>query len=230
MYFDATMLLLIPALLLALFAQTRVKSTYAKYAKIRTQAGIPAAQAAEKMLRENGNDAVSLEQVAGTLTDHYDPRSETLSLSEGIFHSASIAAVGIAAHEAGHAMQKKDGYGPLALRSLVVPAVSVGSTLSVPIFILGLVMSWQPLVTAGIILFSLTVVFSLITLPVEFNASKRAITMLQGSGIIAGAEEERGVRAVLNAAAMTYVASAIGALLQLIRLILISRGNSSRRR
>ena len=230
MYFDATMLLLIPALLLALFAQTRVKSTYAKYAKIRTQAGIPAAQAAEKMLRENGNDAVSLEQVAGTLTDHYDPRSETLSLSEGIFHSASIAAVGIAAHEAGHAMQKKDGYGPLALRSLVVPAVSVGSTLSVPIFILGLVMSWQPLVTAGIILFSLTVVFSLITLPVEFNASKRAITMLQGSGIIAGVEEERGVRAVLNAAAMTYVASVIGALLQLIRLILISRGNSSRRR
>lgn len=230
MFYDTTIMLLIPALLLALFAQTRVKSTYAKYAKIRTQAGFTAAQAAEKMLRDQGNETVSLEQVAGTLTDHYDPRSETLSLSEGTFHSASIAAVGIAAHEAGHAMQKMQGYGPLALRSLVVPAVSIGSNFSVPIFILGLVMSWKPLVAAGIILFSLTVVFSLITLPVEFNASKRAIAMLQGSGIITGADEEKGVRAVLSAAAMTYVASAIGALLQLARLILISRGNSSRRR
>jgi Zn-dependent membrane protease YugP len=229
MFYDASMLLLIPALLLVLFAQMRVKSTYAKYAKIPTRAGIPAAEAAEKMLRDQGNNAVSLQRVEGTLTDHYDPRSETLSLSEGIFHSASIAAVGIAAHEAGHAMQKMQGYGPLALRSLVVPVVSIGSNLSVPIFILGLIMSWQPLVTAGIILFALTVVFSLITLPVEFNASKRAIAMLQGSGIISGAEEEKGVKAVLNAAAMTYVASAIGALLQLIRLILISRGNSSRR-
>jgi Zn-dependent membrane protease YugP len=229
MFYDASMLLLIPALLLVLFAQMRVKSTYAKYAKIPTRAGIPAAEAAEKMLRDQGNNAVSLQRVEGTLTDHYDPRSETLSLSEGIFHSASIAAVGIAAHEAGHAMQKMQGYGPLGLRSLVVPVVSIGSNLSVPIFILGLIMSWQPLVTAGIILFALTVVFSLITLPVEFNASKRAIAMLQGSGIISGAEEEKGVKAVLNAAAMTYVASAIGALLQLIRLILISRGNSSRR-
>ena len=230
MFYDSTMLLLIPALLLAFFAQARVKSAYAKWAKVRTRSGIPASDAAMRMLRGSGNDAVGLAMVQGTLTDHYDPRSETLSLSEGVYNSASIAAVGIAAHEAGHAMQKHDGYAPLALRSLVVPAVSIGSNLSVPVFILGLVMSWQPLVTIGIILFSLTVVFSLVTLPVEFNASRRAIAMLNGSGIISTPEEEKGVRAVLNAASLTYVASAIGAVLQLARLILLARGTSSRRR
>ncbi len=230
MFYDSTMLLLIPALLLALFAQARVKSVYAKWAKVRTRAGIPASDAAERMLRENGNDAVGLAMVQGTLTDHYDPRSETLSLSEGVYNSASIAAVGIAAHEAGHAMQKHDGYAPLALRSFAVPAVSIGSNLSVPVFILGLIMSWQPLVYAGIFLFSLTVVFSLVTLPVEFNASRRAVAMLSGSGIITTPEEEKGVRAVLNAASLTYVASAVGAILQLVRLILIARGGSSRRR
>ncbi len=230
MFYDSTMLLLIPALLLALFAQARVKSVYAKWAKVRTRAGIPASDAAERMLRENGNDAVGLAMVQGTLTDHYDPRSETLSLSEGVYNSASIAAVGIAALEAGHAMQKHDGYAPLALRSFAVPAVSIGSNLSVPVFILGLIMSWQPLVYAGIFLFSLTVVFSLVTLPVEFNASRRAVAMLSGSGIITTPEEEKGVRAVLNAASLTYVASAVGAILQLVRLILIARGGSSRRR
>ncbi len=223
MYFDSTMLLVIPALLLALFAQARVRSAYAKYGKIGTRAGIPAAAAAQKMLRDQGNDAVTLRRVSGTLTDHYDPIKETLSLSEGVFDSPSIAAVGIAAHEAGHAMQKRDAYGPLQLRTLVVPVVSFGSTLSLPIFLVGLLAPWQPLVWAGIILFSLTVVFSLITLPVEINASRRAVAMLNSSGIISGAEEERGVRAVLNAAALTYVASAVGALLQLVRLLLISR-------
>ena len=146
-----------------------------------------------------------------------------------MYGSDSIAAVGIAAHEAGHAMQKRDDYAPLGLRSMVVPAVSIGSKLSMPIFVLGLIMSWQPLLSAGIALFSLTVVFSLITLPVEFNASRRAVAMLQASGIITSQEEEQGVRKVLNAAAMTYVAAAIGAILQLVRLILITRGGSRRR-
>ena len=222
------MILLIPALLLALLAQAGMKNAYSKYSKIRTKAGIPASEAALKILYDNGNNEVSVARGQGTLTDHFDPRTQVLSLSEGVYNSASIAAIGIAAHEAGHAMQKKEGYGPLALRSLVVPAVNFGSTLSVPIFILGLIMSWQPLVTAGIALFSLTVIFALVTLPVEFNASRRAIRMLNGSGLITQ-EEEKGVKKVLNAAAMTYVASAIGALLQLFRLILVSRGSSSRR-
>lgn len=228
MLYDSTMILLIPALLLALLAQAGMKRAYSKYSKIRTRAGIPASEAALKILYDNGNNEVSVARGQGTLTDHFDPRTQVLSLSEGVYNSASIAAIGIAAHEAGHAMQKKEGYGPLALRSLVVPAVNFGSTLSVPIFILGLIMSWQPLVTAGIALFSLTVIFALVTLPVEFNASRRAIRMLNGSGLITQ-EEEKGVRKVLNAAAMTYVASAIGALLQLFRLILLSRGSSSRR-
>ncbi len=228
MFYDSTMILLIPALLLALLAQAGMKNAYSKYSKIRTKAGIPASEAALKILYDNGNNEVSVARGQGTLTDHFDPRTQVLSLSEGVYNSASIAAIGIAAHEAGHAMQKKEGYGPLALRSLVVPAVNFGSTLSVPIFILGLIMSWQPLVTAGIALFSLTVIFALVTLPVEFNASRRAIQMLNGSGLITQ-EEEKGVKKVLNAAAMTYVASAIGALLQLFRLILVSRGSSSRR-
>jgi Zn-dependent membrane protease YugP len=228
MFYDSTMLLLLPALLLALLAQSWMKSAYNKYSKIRTQAGIPASQAVQKILYDNGNYEVSVIPTQGTLTDHYDPRKEVLSLSEGVYDSASVAALGIAAHEAGHAMQKKDGYAALSLRTLAVPAVNFGSALSMPIFILGLVMSWQPLLIAGIALFALTVLFSLITLPVEFNASRRAIQMLNASGLITR-EEEAGVRKVLTAAAMTYVASAIGALLQLFRLILLSKGASRRR-
>lgn len=229
MFYDPTMLLLIPALLLVLFAQARVKSVYAKYAKVPTQAGLPASDVVMRILRENGNEDVRLARVSGTLTDNFDPRSQTMNLSDEVFGSSSIAAVGVAAHEAGHAMQKKEGYAPLALRSVVVPAVGFGSALSLPIFIFGLILSWQPLIIAGIVLYSLTVLFSLITLPVEFNASSRAIAMLRKSGIIQNAQDEKGIKAVLNAAAFTYVASAIGALLQLARLILLSRGSSRRR-
>ncbi len=227
MYLDPTLLLAIPGLLLAFYAQWKVKSAYTKYSKVALNSGISGAEAAERILRQNGNDVVKIAQVEGQLTDNYNPKTEVLSLSQGVYNSASVAAVGIAAHEAGHAMQKKDDYGPLNLRSLVVPTVSIGSKLSMPIFILGLIMSWQPLLYAGIILFALTVVFSLITLPVEFNASKRAIAMLRSSGIVTTQAEEKGVKAVLNAAALTYVAAAISAILQLVRLLLLSR--SSRR-
>lgn len=229
MYLDPTYLLLIPGLLLAFYAQWRVKSAYAKYSKVPLSSRVSGAEAAERILRQNGNDVVQIAQVAGQLTDNYNPKTEVLSLSEGVYNSASVAAVGIAAHEAGHAMQKKDNYGPLNLRSVVVPTVSIGSRLSMPIFVLGLIVSWQPLLYAGIAMFALTVVFSLITLPVEFNASKRAVAMLQSSGIITTREEEKGVRAVLNAAALTYVAAAVSAILQLIRLILLSRSSSRRR-
>jgi len=228
MYMDSTFLLLIPGILLALWAQAKVKSAYATYSQVPSGYRGTAAQAAARILADSGNTQVSVQPTRGQLTDHYDPRSNTLSLSEGVYGASSVAAVGIAAHETGHAMQKRDDYAPLSLRSLVVPVVSVGSNLSMPIFILGLIMSWQPLVIAGIILFSFAVAFSLITLPVEFNASKRAVGMLLSTGVITTAEEEKGVRAVLNAAAFTYVASAIGALLQLARLLLLARGGRRR--
>ena len=221
-YFDPTYLLVIAGFLLALAAQAWVKSAYSKYGKVMTRQGQPAAQVAQQILHENGNDAVSIVPISGQLTDHYDPRSETLSLSEGVFNSPSVAALGIAAHEAGHAMQKMEGYGPLAVRSALVPVVNISSTLGIPVVIAGLVFSIRPLVTFGIILFALAVVFALVALPVEFNASKRAIRMLTAGGHIT-AQEEQGVRRVLNAAAMTYVAAAVGAALTLLRLVLISR-------
>ena len=222
MYFDTWTLLMLLALGLGLLAQSRVKSAYTKYLKVPTQAGMPAAQVAESILRQQGNVAVRIQPVPGTLTDHYDPKQETLGLSEGVFGSSSVAALGIAAHEAGHAMQKKEGYSLLALRGILVPVVSIGSNLSVPIVIAGLALSIRPLITVGIILFAVAVVFALITLPVEFNASARAIRMLTAGGYIT-VSEEAGVRKVLNAAAMTYVASAIGAVVQLMRLIMLSR-------
>ena len=228
MYLDSTMLLLIPGLLLALFAQSRVKATYAKYARVPIASRLTGAETARRILRDSGNDVVQIQPVQGQLTDHYDPKSEVLRLSEGVYDTASVSAVGIAAHEAGHAMQKRDDYAPLGLRTLVGPTVRIGSTLSMPIFIIGLLMSFRPLIYAGIVLFSLTVVFSLITLPVEFNASKRAVAMLRNSGVVTTAEEEKGVRAVLNAAAWTYVAAAVGAVLQLLRLVLLARGGSRR--
>lgn len=221
-YFDSTYLLVIVGFALALAAQAWVKSAYSKYGKVMTQQGLPAAQVAQQILQENGNNAVSIAPVSGQLTDHYDPRTETLALSEGVYNSPSVAALGIAAHEAAHAMQKKEGYGPLALRTALVPVVNIGSTLGIPVVIAGLVFSVRPLVTLGIILFAAAVVFALVALPVEFNASNRAIRMLTSGGHIT-AQEEQGVRRVLNAAAMTYVASAVGAALQLLRLVLISR-------
>ncbi|MHC1786611.1 MAG: zinc metallopeptidase [Christensenellales bacterium] len=224
---DIWTILMFAALGLGLLAQGSVKSAYAKYLKVPTSGGLSAAEVAADLLRKNGNEAVLVQPVSGTLSDHYDPRSDVLGLSEGVYHSSSVAALGIAAHEAGHAMQKREGYAPLALRGVMVPVVNIGSNLSFPIVIAGLALSVQPLIYAGIALFALAVAFSLITLPVEFNASRRGIRMLTQGGYIT-ADEERGVRKVLSAAAMTYVASAIGAVVQLMRLLALSR--ASRRR
>jgi len=222
MYYDWTIILLAPGLLLGLWAQYKVKSTYKKYRKSVTRQGVPARQVARDILDRSGNGNVSVKPTSGQLTDHYNPRSNTLSLSDGIFSSADIAAVGIAAHECGHAMQQGSGYGPLKLRSAVVPVVNIGSHLYFPIFVLGIAFSWQPLVNIGILCCALTFVFSLITLPVEFNASRRAIAALSEGGYVTE-EELRGVRKVLNAAALTYVAAAISSLLQMLRLLMIAR-------
>ncbi len=225
MYLDWTYLLILPGLLLGLWAQSRVNGAYRKYSRVGTRVGRSAADVVMELLRRNGNDRVSLGHVAGELTDHYNPANETLNLSDGVYHSSSVAALGIAAHEAGHAMQKKEGYAPLRLRSAIVPVVNFGSGLSTPLFIAGIIFSWQPLVYVGIALFSLSVLFSLVTLPVEFDASRRAMRMLTEGGYVSS-DEERGVKAVLSAAALTYVAAAVTSLLSLLRLILIARRNN----
>lgn len=221
-FWDWTYILIFPGLLLGLWAQHKVKSTYEQYSRVGTRLNQPASRVVEDLLRRNGNQAVSIGRVSGSLTDHYNPASETLNLSEGVYGSSSVAALGIAAHEAGHAMQKRDGYLPLQLRTAIVPAVNICSSLSTPLFFLGLIFAWQPLTTLGILLFAASTVFALVTLPVEFNASRRAVDMLTTGGYITH-DEEQGVRSVLNAAALTYVAAAVTSLMSLLRLILIAR-------
>ena len=226
-YLDWTYLLLIPGLILGLWAQHRVNSTYQEYGKVGTALGRPACEVAQDLLRRNGNAEVRVGRVHGQLTDHYDPAKEVLNLSDGVYGSSSVAALGVAAHEAGHAMQKQEGYAPLKLRTAAVPIVNFGSSAATPLFVLGLIFSWQPLVYVGIALFSLSVIFALITLPVEFDASRRAVRMLTEGGYMTESERA-GVKAVLNAAALTYVASAVTSLLSLLRLLLIARRNDDR--
>ncbi|MBE5769719.1 MAG: zinc metallopeptidase [Clostridiales bacterium] len=220
-YFDWTYILIIPGLLLGLWAQSQVNHAYKEFSRIPTRLGQPASVMVKELLRRNGNNAVQVGRVSGSLTDHYNPATETLNLSDGVYRSDSVAAMGIAAHEAGHAMQKMEGYAPLKIRTAVVPLVNIGSSLSTPLFIAGLIFAWEPLVTLGIVLFALSTVFALITLPVEFDASRRAVAMLTEGGYVTG-EEEQGVRKVLRAAALTYVAAAVTSLLSLLRLVLIA--------
>ena len=220
-FYDWTYLLIIPGMLLGIWAQMKVKSAYTEYSRISTRLGRPAASVVDDLLRRNGNNKVRIGRVNGELTDHYNPGNETLNLSDGVYGSASIAALGIAAHEAGHAMQKHENYAPLMLRTTIVPAVNICSSLSTPLFFLGIIMTWEVLTTLGIILFAASTVFALVTLPVEFNASNRAVAMLTEGGYVTG-EEEQGVRKVLNAAALTYVASAVTSLLSLLRLVMIA--------
>ena len=219
--YDWTIILIIPGLLLGLYAQFKVKSAYAKYAKVTTYRGVTADDVCRDMLSKGAKMPVSVEPIQGNLTDSFDPRSNTLRLSQGVYGSASIAAGGIAAHECGHALQQSDAYAPLMMRTAIVPVVNFGSMAYFPIFIIGLLASWEPLLYAGIICFAATFVFSLVTLPVEFNASKRALAMLQSGGYMSP-EELDGVHAVLSAAALTYVAAAVSSLLQLLRLLLIA--------
>lgn len=221
-YYDWTMLLVIPGLLLGMWAQFKVKSSFEKYQNVRASNGVSAERIARALLSRSGCDEVNIEPTAGQLTDHYDPKSNILRLSASVYGSSSVAAIGVAAHECGHAMQQHEDYSMLRLRSALVPVVNIGSNLYFPIFLLGLVFSWQPLIGVGIACFALTLLFALVTLPVEFNASNRAIRALSSGGYLTE-EELRGAKAVLDAAALTYVASAISSLLQLVRLLLIAR-------
>ncbi len=222
-YFDWTYLLVIAGLLLSMIASANVKGTFNKYSRVRSMSGLTGAMAAQKVLQLSGIYDVRIEHVSGDLTDHYDPRTKTLRLSDSTYGSNSVAAVCVAAHECGHAVQHQKGYGPLVLRSTLVPAANFGSTLAWPIFLAGLIFSMRPLLTAGIILFSLAVLFQLVTLPVEFNASSRALKILEGGHILGDSELAAGKK-VLGAAAMTYVASLAASVLQLLRLIILAGG------
>lgn len=214
--FDFSYLLfLLPGIILSLWAQVKVKSTFNKYNNYPTRQGLTGAQAARYILDSNGLHGVSIERVAGNLTDHYDPKTNVVRLSDSTYGNASVGAVGVAAHECGHAVQYAQSYWPIKMRSAIVPICNIGSSLSVPLILIGFVLNILNLVYIGIVLFSLVVLFQLITLPVEFNASQRAITALDNSGMVTP-DESMGVRKVLTAAALTYVAALLTSLLQLL--------------
>lgn len=221
-YFDSTFLLLIPGILLALYAQFKIKSAFEKASKMMSRSGLSSTQAAELILRSHVPYNVEIKPVNGMLTDHYNPANKTLGLSEGVYNNRSLAAIGIAAHEAGHAIQDAEGYAPLKLRSAVVPVVQISSNLSPLIIMAGFLFNFSFLIHLGIIFFAATVLFSLITLPVEFDATRRAKQLLVEDGHI-DAAERKVVDSVLDAAALTYVAALVNGLLQLLRLILIAR-------
>jgi len=218
--FGPSFLILLPALAFAIYAQWKVRSTYARYGRVDSQQNITALQAAKHVLASESVDGVAFEPTARRLSDHYDPKRKTLRLSEP--ESSSIAAVGVAAHEAGHAIQHAQGFRPLSLRTAIVPIATFGSQLAFPLFLIGIFVRYQPLVTAGIIAFSAAVLFTLITLPVEFDASRRAVGALRSSALVSE-EELAAVKEVLFAAALTYVAAAAMAALQLVMLLSVSR-------
>ncbi len=225
-FWDATYIFVIIGAALSLIAQANVSRTFNKYAQIGTRSGMTGADAAQMILNRNGIHSVSIKAIPGQLTDHYNPREMTLGLSEPVYAERSIAALGVAAHECGHAVQHDQQYGPLMLRSALVPVTNIGSHLSIPILMIGLLLNSSTgdlFIQIGIIAFSLTTVFALITLPVEFNASKRALAILSSNNVLTE-EELNGTKKVLNAAAMTYVAAAAASILQLLRLLMIARG------
>lgn len=227
-YYDPTYVLVLIGAVLSLLASAKVNSTYAKYSKVRSMTGMTGAQAAERILYQAGIRDVRIEHIRGNLTDHYDPSAKVVRLSDATYNSPSVAAVGVAAHECGHVLQHYEGYAPLKIRTALVPAANIGSKLGIPLILLGLLLGSNPvLVNIGIWVFCLAVLFQIVTLPVEFNASRRAVQILDRQGILGG-EEVRQCRQVLGAAALTYVAAAAASILQLLRLILLFGGRDRR--
>jgi Zn-dependent membrane protease YugP len=220
MFFDSTFLLLIPAMALALFAQWKVRSTFTRFSEVPTSRARTGAEVAAEILRRRGITDVKIEPVDGMLADHYDPRNKVLRLSPEVYGASSVAAIGVAAHECGHAIQHHQQYAPLALRGALVPVASIGTNAAWILFMIGLFTARQGLMDIGIAVFLGYVAFALITLPVEFDASNRAVQVLQGEGLVTP-NEAGGVRSVLNAAALTYVAAAAMAILQLLRLVML---------
>ncbi|MDL2298164.1 zinc metallopeptidase [Synergistaceae bacterium OttesenSCG-928-D05] len=217
-FYDPTILLLIPALLFSMWAQFRVKSTFSKYSEVDARKNVSADQVSRALLDQFGLQGIRIERVAGQLTDHYDPSAKVLRLSDSVAGNHSIAAIGVAAHEVGHAIQDKEDYKFMRVRNAIVPVVNIGSMMSMPLFLLGLVMGWMNMLNLGILLFCGVLVFHLVTLPVEFDASARALKVLSQTGLLAS-DEIGGARAVLNAAALTYVAALVMTVMQLLRLL-----------
>lgn len=228
MYWDQTMIILIPALIFSLIAQLMVKGAFSKYSGVRNSRGYTGADAARAILDRNGLSYIRIEHINGELTDHYDPSANVIRLSDSVYNNDSVAAVGVAAHEAGHAVQYAEGYGPIKVRSAIIPITQFGSNLSTPLVILGIIFSSNVLISAGILLFCTVVLFQAITLPVEFNASGRALKVLREEHFLDD-DEMKGAKSVLTAAALTYVAAMFSALASLARLLLIRNRNNNRR-
>ncbi|WP_352397140.1 zinc metallopeptidase [[Clostridium] aminophilum] len=222
-YFDPTYFLILIAIAISGIASMKMKSTFLKYTRVSSRLGLTGAETAKRILESQGISDVQVVHVAGELTDHYDPRTRTVNLSDPVYASTSIAAVGVAAHECGHAVQDAVGYVPLQVRGAIVPVVNIGSSLSWPMILIGVFLSQGRLISLGIVLFSFSVIFQLVTLPVEFNASHRALRLLESTGILIR-DEVNDTRKVLTAAALTYVAATIGSLLQLLRLLILFGG------
>ena len=220
-YFDPTYVLVLVGAVLSIIASARVNSTFSKYARVRSMSGMTGAQTAEAILRSKGIHDVRVEHIRGNLTDHYDPTKKVVRLSDSVYGSTSVAAIGVAAHECGHVMQHHEGYAPLNFRTALVPVANIGSKLGIPIILVGLLLGSNPiLVNIGIWVFSLAVLFQIVTLPVEFDASKRALVCIEQYGIVTSDEHKKSAK-VLKAAAYTYVAAAAASILQLLRLIML---------
>lgn len=227
MLYYATGIIMIPVLLFSIYCQIKVKRAFRRYSSVHAMCGMTGAQAAARLLQLNGITDVQIRQIGGTLTDYYDPKNKEICLSGDVYNATSVAAIGVACHEAGHACQHAQGYAPLKIRNAAIPATRIGSSLGIPLVLLGMVFTWRPLIMVGIVLYALVALFQLLTLPVEFNASRRALQTIESNQFLTE-QEYRGAKKVLTAAALTYVAALASALATLLRLLLLAGRSDDR--
>lgn len=227
MLYYATGVIMIPVLLFSFYCQIKVKRAFRRYSSVHAMCGMTGAQAAARLLQLNGITDVQIRQIGGTLTDYYDPKNKEICLSGDVYNATSVAAIGVACHEAGHACQHAQGYAPLKIRNAAIPATRIGSSLGIPLVLLGMIFTWRPLIMVGIVLYALVALFQLLTLPVEFNASRRALQTIESNQFLTE-QEYRGAKKVLTAAALTYVAALASALATLLRLLLLAGRSNDR--
>lgn len=227
MLYYATGVIMIPVLLFSFYCQIKVKRAFRRFSSVHAMCGMTGAQAAARLLQLNGITDVQIRQIGGTLTDYYDPKNKEICLSGDVYNATSVAAIGVACHEAGHACQHAQGYAPLKIRNAAIPATRIGSSLGIPLVLLGVVFTWRPLIMVGIVLYALVALFQLLTLPVEFNASRRALQTIESNQFLTE-QEYRGAKKVLTAAALTYVAALASALATLLRLLLLAGRSNDR--
>lgn len=227
MLYYATGVIMIPVLLFSFYCQIKVKRAFRRYSSVHAMCGMTGAQAAARLLQLNGITDVQIRQISGTLTDYYDPKNKEICLSGDVYNATSVAAIGVACHEAGHACQHAQGYAPLKIRNAAIPATRIGSSLGIPLVLLGMVFTWRPLIMVGIVLYALVALFQLLTLPVEFNASRRALQTIESNQFLTE-QEYRGAKKVLTATALTYVAALASALATLLRLLLLAGRSNDR--